>query len=416
MHTLVIGGGAAGMFAAIAAARRGDRVAVAERGRKPLKKLGVTGNGRGNLLNVGPLDFYGDADFARQVLEQMPAQEIRALWERLGVPLVPENEGRMYPACFLAAAAVDALLLEATRQGVEIHTAVQVNRLTQSGGRFQAEGTHTLYQPDTLRKSGKAKPGAALAQEAWKMTCDRVIVAAGGAASPMHGTDGSAYGLLTGFGHRLETPRPALCALVTETGPLQGLEGQRARAELCLTAGGQSWQSRGEVLFAADGVSGIAAMQLGRFAVEGANLSINLSPGVTGERMDAPKAMEWLKRRCLTRPGLTAGELLTGAAAPGLTGALLKRCGMNPADAAGRLEELARVICDFRLKVRGCRGFEAAQVTAGGALTGDFDPLTLESRLCPGLYAAGEILNVDGGCGGFNLMFAAASGWLAGKG
>ena len=169
-------------------------------------------------------------------------------------------------------------------------------------------------------------------------------------------------------------------------------------------------------MFAADGVSGIAAMQLGRFAVEGANLSINLSPGVTGERMDAPKAMEWLKRRCLTRPGLTAGELLTGAAAPGLAGALLKRCGMNPADAAGRLEELARAICDFRLKVRGCRGFEAAQVTAGGALTGDFDPLTLESRLCPGLYAAGEILNVDGGCGGFNLMFAAASGWLAGKG
>ena len=120
MHTLIIGGGAAGMAAAIAAARAGQAVTVLERGRRPLKKLGVTGNGRGNLLNAGAPDYPGGADFAAQVLAAMPYERLAAFWEELGVPLRLEEEGRVYPASLLASTAVDALGLAARRLGVEI--------------------------------------------------------------------------------------------------------------------------------------------------------------------------------------------------------------------------------------------------------------------------------------------------------
>ena len=421
-HTIVIGGGVAGLFAAIAAAEAGDRVTVAERGRKPLKKLSVTGNGRGNLLNLGRPVFYGDEAFALAVLEHLPPRQVAGLWERLGVPLVEEDEGRVYPACFLASAAVDALLLRARQLGITFLTNLRVGAVRKDKTAFQVAGVRTLYAEDTLRKNGKAKPGAAVGEEVLHLTCDRVILATGGAAAPAHGTDGTAYGLLMGFGHSLVEPRPALCALVTEKAPLRGLEGQRARAALTLYdgAGRKLHSSRGEALFAADGVSGIAAMQLARFVAEGCTLHMDLTPAVLGRSADAASVSHWLADRCRIRPGLPLRELLTGAAAPPLGHALLRAARLpldGPAETLrpSALETLARTMGDFTLEVKGVRGFESAQVTGGGISADGFDPATLESRLCPGLYAAGEVLNVDGDCGGYNLLFAAASGYLAGR-
>lgn len=409
---LVIGGGVAGLFAAMGAAEQGHTVAVLERGRKPLKKLGVTGNGRGNLLNLAGLDYHGDEDFAREVFRHLSPKEVARLWESLGVPLIQEEEGRMYPSSLLAASAVEALMLRAKQLPITFHTAFQAKGITRTADGFRVEGLRTLYAPDTLRKSGKAKPGAALGQEPLSFEGRRVIVAAGGAASAMHLTDGSAYGLLTDFGHRLITPRPALCALLTETGPIAGLEGQRVRAMLTLTSekGEAIAQSSGEALFAQDGISGIAAMQLSRFAQKGCILRMNLSPAVTGRLLTQMEAADWLRQRMQSRAGLPASQLLVGAATPALSAALMKAC-------AGSLtaESLSHALCGFSLKVLSTRGFEAAQVTAGGIAPADFDPSTMESRLCPGLYAAGEVLDVDGACGGYNLMFAAATGYLAGR-
>ena len=165
MHTLIIGGGAAGMAAAIAAARAGQAVTVLERGRRPLKKLGVTGNGRGNLLNAGAPDYPGGADFAAQVLAAMPYERLAAFWEELGVPLRLEEEGRVYPASLLASTAVDALGLAARRLGVEIIVNARVTDLPSlPGGGFEARGTVCRYLPDVSKKSGKTRPGA-LAQE-----------------------------------------------------------------------------------------------------------------------------------------------------------------------------------------------------------------------------------------------------------
>ena len=405
MHTIIIGGGAAGYAAAIAAAEKGDRVTVLERGRKPLKKLGVTGNGRGNLLNAGEPRYYGNTAFALDVLRHMPYEKIAAFLLRCGISLTEEDEGRMYPSSYLASTAVDALRLRAGKLGVEIRPDSYVARIERG---FKVSGVRAVYAPDITLKSGRVKSGEKLGEEPFHLQADRVIVAVGGAASPMHGTDGTSYRLLTDHGHRLTPIHPALCAILTEKGPLEGLSGQRVRARLVLDG---THESRGEALFADDGVSGIAAMQLSRFAREGSTLVLDLREAVMGKDMHM-NVENWLNNR----PGDTAGEWLVGAASPALAAALLRRARIRPDTPVGRADAkaLAQVIQAYALRVLGTRGFEQAQVTAGGIDPADFDSATMQSLLVPGLYAAGEVLDVDGACGGFNLMFAFASGLLAG--
>lgn len=414
MNTIIIGGGAAGMTAAVAAARRGDTVTVLERNRKTLKKLGVTGNGRGNLLNSGAPEYYGDSAFAAEVLRRMPYERLAAFWEEAGVPLVEEAEGRIYPASYLAASAVDALRLTAERLGVFVRTCTRTTALSRQGGGFHIEAMRALYAEDVPRKNGKRKAGALLGEEPCTFTADRVIVAVGGAAAPAHGTDGSAYGLLTALGHTLTPIRPALCALLTERAPIEGLSGQRVRSRLtlCGADGSLLHESAGEALFAEDGVSGIAAMQLARFVTPECVLRMDLRPAVTGRAETDPLA--WLRLRAQRCPD--GRELLIGAASPPLTAALWRMAGVKPATDEAALRALSEAIRCFELPVLGTRGMESAQVTAGGVRPSEFDPATMESRLCPNLYAAGEVLDVDGPCGGYNLMFTFATGLLAGKG
>ena len=263
----------------------------------------------------------------------------------------------------------------------------------------------TAFAPDITLKSGRVKPGEAIGEESVTFSCDRMIVTVGGAAAPVHGTDGTAYGLLTDFGHTLVPVHPALSALLTDKKAVEGLSGQRVRAKLrlCDSDGKLLHASEGEALFAEGGVSGIAAMQLSRFASAGCMLHMDLRPAVTGDA--GADVLSWLKNRARTRDQRT---LLTGAASPVLSAALWRRSGSS-------LEKLAQTIADFAVPVTGVRGFDSAQVTAGGVCTAEFDPSTMQSRIMPGLDAAGEVLDVDGACGGFNLMFAFASGLLAGR-
>ena len=420
MDTLIIGGGAAGICAAIALARRGREAWVIDRNRRPLKKLGVSGNGRGNLLNSGDPCYFGDEAFARAVLAHQPYGEVRAFLESCGITLTQEEEGRIYPAAYQAGVAVDGLLGEARRLGIRVESNTRITDLRRGEKGFTATGERLLYAPDTLRKSGKIKPGEPIGTEPVTFHAHRVIVAAGGAAAPKLGTDGTAYHLLTVFGHRLVEPKPALCALRTEKAPIAPLEGQRAKARLWLTDEYNSpiRESEGEILWTEDGVSGIAAMQLARDAKPGMLLHIDLTRALFG--MDA--GVETLARRAQSLPSLRLEEFWAGAAPQSLSQALLKKAGLwdrrlqrvETALEDDGLFALWRALSDFTLEIEGTRDFDAAQTTAGGIDCADFEPATMESRLCPGLYAAGEVLNVDGACGGFNLMFAFAGGLLAG--
>ena len=428
METLIIGCGAAGAAAAIMAAERGDQVTVIDRNRKPLKKLGVTGNGRGNLMNNSGLRYYGDAAFAGQVLENVPPKEVAAFLEDCGICLEEEDEGRVYPAANLASVAVDGLLFRMERLGIRILTCAEAEAVTPGKNGFTVAVSVTEYAPDQVKASGKVKKGEAVARHQQTLHADRVIVAAGGAAAPAHGTDGTAYALLTALGHRLHQPRPALCALLTDARPLKGLSGKRVRADLRLTGakGETLHESSGEALFADDGISGIAAMQLARFVQPGCTLHMDLRPALMGTA--DTDAAAWLMRRrqrlteqkagaCGRTGVIPVAALFTGCAHPSLQMALMRMAGLSPDEAAtdGAIDRLTAAIVDFSLPVTGTRDFDQAQVTAGGLDTAQFDPATMESRLIPGLYVAGEMLDVDGDCGGYNLMFAFAGGLLAGR-
>ena len=408
MRTAVIGGGAAGFAAAIAAAERGEDVTVLERGGKPLKKLGAAGNGRGNILNSGEPVYYGDAEFARAVLRHTGYPELAAFFRSLGVPLREERDGWIYPASLTASAVQDALLLRAEQLSVNVHCLARIESLVREQGNCVLRGTQGHMEGDKPSQTG----------DPFSLEADRVIVACGGAAAPAHGTDGTAYGLLTAFGHRCTALAPALCALHVPNKRIQGLAGQRARVKLRLenARGSAAHESRGEVLFADGAVSGIAAMRLARFFGEGAELVLDLRDELNMEGDVLP----FLQSLAAMRPKLPAAELLTGAFSRPMARWVLREAGVKdlhtPIGTAGPrlLRAVADTIVGVRLPILGTRGFDQAQVTAGGIETKDFDPATMESRLAPGLYAAGEILNVDGDCGGFNLMFAFASGLIAG--
>jgi len=407
MRVTVIGGGAAGVLAAIAAAEAGAEVAVLERNNKALKKLGVTGNGRGNLLNAGNPAYYGDAAFALAALKRCGYPELTKFFASLGVPLREEGEGRVYPASLQASAVRDAFMLRAGQLSIGIRCRMRAESIARENGGYLISGMQGIGDDPKHPE-----------EEPFTLDTDKVIVACGGAAYPAHGTDGTAYGLLTAFGHRLTGIAPALCALTVPGKRIQGLGGQRIRAKLSLTGaqGNTVHQSRGEALFAENAVSGIAAMRLARFAKAGMTLCLDLRDELNTEGPVLP----FVQSLAAARSKQPAAELLTGAFARPVARWILREAGVKnlsapiPALGASALHAVAGTIECARLPVTGTRGFDAAQVTAGGIKTKDFNPETMESRLSPGLYAAGEILDVDGDCGGFNLMFAFSSGLIAG--
>ena len=427
MEIVVIGGGAAGLAAAIAAAEQGQQVLVLERNRKPLKKLGVTGNGRANVLNAGAAQYYGDAAFAHATLAQVGYPALCNFFDTLGVPLREEAEGRIYPAALQAVVVVDALLLRAHQLGVRFALSTRVTRLQHKGERFRLDAVQTPPQQDTSKGNRKPQPTEEIPQTLY---ADRVIVTVGGAAAPAHGTDGAGYALLTSLGHKVTALTPALCALTTDTRRIAGLTGQRVRAglRLCAADGQLLHQTQGEVLFGEDAVSGIAAMQLARFVQPGCTVTLDMREGLGLSPANNPTGA--LDRECIARQldtRLTARhdsrvtDWLTGLCAAPIAQFLLREAGFTNLHAPlahvgeGAAMRLAATMEAVTLPVTGTRGFAQAQVTAGGIQTCDFDPQTMQSSLCKGLFAAGEVLDVDGECGGFNLMFAFASGLIAGR-
>ena len=389
----IIGGGAAGLTAAVAAAECGDRVIVLERMDRVGKKILATGNGRCNLMNTGELRYHGDAVFAGRVLWLCGAKEQWRFWNSHGLALREEDAGRVYPATGQASTVLDTLRFTLEKLGAEIRTGARVAKLSREDEQWR------------------------VFTESEAIPCDRVIVTGGGKAQPKLGSDGSAYALLESVGHRLVRPRPALTQIETETGPIRGLTGIRVRAEVTVLQGTRKTRREyGELLFTDYGVSGICAMQCAAYITPAAELSVNLVPGMANEN---GIENDLRHRRNLWR-GQPADRLLSGLLVPRLAERVSEAAGVKLKDRNAEslkpeeLRKLASVLRDFRLKPTGIKGFDSAQVTAGGIAPEDFSPITMESRLAHGLHAAGEILDVDGDCGGHNLMFAFGSGILAG--
>ena len=388
---LIIGGGASGLAAAIVAAQGGQRVTVLERGDRVGKKLLATGNGRCNLANTGAPAYFGDAAFAAEVLRQMPVSQVLRFFHALGLPTREDPSARVYPGCNQAAAVLDLLRAQLEALGVRVITQAEVRALKR---------TEKVWRAETGQGS---------------FTADRVLVCCGGLAAPKLGA-ANAYSLLTDLGCRLIPTSPALSPLETEKAPLKGLSGLRLPATVTLCDGKRPVDAaQGEILFADYGVSGVCVMQMARTAGEllrrrrAPTLYIDFSPTLALEenRMRRIPARDPLYNRENVRQWLAGrplGDPLLGA---------LPRVLRERLRAAGG--DMAELLCAYPLRVTGVKGYDQAQVTAGGIDCADFDPATLMHRRLPGLHACGEILNVDGDCGGFNLMFAFATGILAGR-
>lgn len=382
MKIAIIGGGASGIVAAITAAAKGNHVVLFERLERVGKKILATGNGRCNLMCLCPNRYPTGDSFVKKAYSVYSPQALWHFFESLGLALREESMGRVYPASGQAATVLNVLLAALNHPRIALRLSTPVQAITAQNGTYQIQGE----------------------------SFERVIISGGGKAQSKLGSDGSCYTLLRSLGHDIVPPTPALTAFSTDTTAIRGLKGVRIKATVTLKKGHTLIRSEtGELLFTDYGVSGICIMQLSSYFQKEMRLHIDLRPAINLEE----EAFHYLCSRRDALPFLNAETFLTGLFVTPLGTMLKQHVGLTSLD-DDTLGRLANAITDFSLPIESLRGFEHAQVTNGGATLDAFDPFTMSSRLRPGLYATGEVLNVTGDCGGYNLMFAFISGIIAG--
>ena len=388
----IIGGGASGMAAALAASEQPNaQVLLFERQARLGRKLQATGNGRCNLTNLHAAHqgFHGeDPDFSRIALEQFGPEETLNWFRQLGLFTVAEPSGRVYPYSDQANSVVDVLRFALERPNIQVLTGTEVGRLRSCEGGFMVDGTF----------------------------CHRVIVACGGLAGTKLGGSMSGYQLLRSMGHKMTKLRPTLVQLKANWGGIAALKGVRANCRASIFRDDTLHsESTGEIQFTEYGLSGPVIFEISRDVCMGGKewvCRLDLLPEVSDQVL-----FDALARRRATE--LTAEELLTGVLHNRLGRVLVKAAGISHSCPIAQLtdhqlEAVCVAVKSFEVPLSEPLGMDSAQVTAGGVLTGEFDPNTMESRLVPGLFACGEVLDVDGDCGGYNLQWAWSSGRCAG--
>ena len=403
-EVFVIGCGASGMSAAIMAAQRGARVTVLESMKNPGKKLLLTGNGRCNLSNTDtdPAARYrsdtadSPEQFARTVFSRFSVSDTLSFLSEAGICTTSRGE-YLYPRSMQAQSVVDLLTARMRQLGVRVRYDTKV-----LGLRRESTGSDAAWEIIT---------------QGWIYHADRVVLCAGSKAYPSTGSDGSGYELSLSCGHSVMPVVPALTALMIEERYLRSASGDRTMAAVTLITKDISVTEQGELQWTDTGISGIVVFNLSRYAAraiaEGktASVSIDLFP-----EMDEASLRDLLSRL----PGNTAetvsSDSVRSLLPARLREALFSSFGSRKGKSGFCMDTDTAVRCfkDLQLKVSGVRPFEQAQVCAGGVSLSEIDPDTLESKICPGLYFAGEILDIEGPCGGYNLQWAFSSGALAG--
>ena len=393
----IIGGGASGMAAALAAAENPNaQVLLFERQARLGRKLQTTGNGRCNLTNLHAQEggYHGeDASFVQYAMETFNIEDTLNWFRSMGLFTVAEESGRVYPYSDQANSVVDVLRFALEKPNIQVLTGFEVSKVRHRDGLFHVEGEENSY------------------------ICDKLIVACGGLAGTKVGGSMSGYKLLGKFGHRSTRLRPALVQLKSSWGGVAGLKGVRANCHAQILCDGVLHaESTGELQFTEYGISGPVIFEVSRDACQKKGqwfCHLDFLPCI--EEKDL---LSELLRRQTTQ--LPTEELLTGILHNRLGRVLAKAAGIsgNGQIADLQTEELkavCRVVKAFDIPLTEPMGMDSAQVTAGGIITGEFDPMTMESKIVPGLYACGEVLDIDGDCGGYNLQWAWSSGRLAGS-
>lgn len=397
---VIIGAGASGLMAAISAARAGARVTILEAMEKPGKKLLMTGNGHCNLTNLdfNRKDCYRgeDSSYWKQAYAEFNEKKTMAFFEEIGLLLQTRGNG-VYPLTDQAASVLDCLLLEIQRLSVKLKCQEKVVRIEKK------QNSWKVYT------------------QSWHYDADAVILACGSRAVSQTGSDGSGYTLAEMAGHRIVEPFPALVPLKCREGFVRKLAGLRTKAEITMyisDATGQQqncfWES-GELQWTEYGISGILVFQLSRYAScalkqkQNVRVAIDCLPSVAEEQLFS------IINNRIKKENIS--NALTGILPKKMIPVMLELAQIKKASAhpeEEKIRELSHIIKHLSLSVSGTRSFEQAQVCAGGVTTGEIDPVTMESRRSSGLYITGELLDIDGICGGYNLQWAWTTGYLAG--
>lgn len=409
-RVFVIGGGASGMVAAIMAARNGHSVTIWEHNDKLGKKLYATGNGKCNLTNsVYAPEYYrgGDSGFVEAVLEQFSVEDTKALFQSLGL-MLKERNGYWYPMSEQAASVVSVLTYELRRLGVRIMLTCDVTDISKKADGFTITYVH--------REVGQ---GTA--------TADKVVLSCGDKAGQNLGAGDGGYRLAQALGHSVTPLMPALVPLCSKEKWLKTVSG--VRLEVGLTLEGVRGErkhtktERGEMVFADYGISGIPVMQLSRYAAdwrrkgEAVCVRVDLLPGISYEELTRSVAERISDEVYAER---TAEEAMCGILPKKLMYVILRQAGINPERGvtcitSGQAQALVNLMKGLSIVITGEKPFENAQVTAGGIPLSEVEPRTCQSKSVDGLYLTGELLDVDGTCGGYNLQWAWSTGAVAGK-
>lgn len=394
MRVAVIGGGASGLACAVSLSGGGVDVDIYEKNDRPGRKILATGNGRCNLTNTSASSGgYRNMSFAGYALSKFSPESNIKFFNSIGLYTRTDPFGRVYPLSNQASGVLDALLGAIKRSdNINMIQNVSVETVVKENSRFVINGEHYA---------------------------DFVVIACGGKAAPSQGSDGSGYTLLKKLGHRITPVYPSLVQLVTGHSkyPKQ-LKGVRCEVNMTLFDRRKVIAERhGELLFTEYGLSGIVSMEISAFA----DFSGGKKPNVLVDfvpSFEQSELLKEMKKVALINPGISCEGLLAGFLPKAIGRVLLKEAGIEKEQNASRLSHkelsvIVNLVKHFSFTLTGTKDFTFAQVTKGGADTDFFDSRTMESKKVKNLYCAGEILDVDGDCGGYNLNWAWSSGRLA---
>lgn len=391
MRIAIIGAGASGLAAAIETSKvPTNETVIFEKQSRVGKKLSATGNGRCNLSNVRATErgYHGDeADFAKFALSEFSVESTLAWFKGLGLYTVTDRDGKIYPYSEQANSVVDVLRFAIQKDNIKLVTDKEIKSIKKSGDGFIVDGD--FY--------------------------NRVIISCGGLASSKLGGTLAGYRLLNSLGHSTTKLRPSLVQIKTVWGGISALKGVRANCKAQIYRDGKlTAESEGEIQFTDYGISGPVIFEVSRDVCTGGKWECKLDflPAIE----EASLKNELIRRK--STPLLT-DDLFTGIIHNKLGRVITKECyiknGIRIKDIDTRLlEKAAKLVKCFVLELKEPMGMDNAQVTAGGVRTSEFEATTMESKLCRGLYACGEVLDIDGDCGGYNLQWAWSSGRLAG--